>query len=171
MSAHYWRNSGKPQKTQFISLQNSYHGETLGALSVTDVALFKDAMVRCLKQNATVLSPDWRGCGGGGECARLRFALRRATGIAFCNSTTPVLLLSLWSRWCRGLRAWQMFHPRYLQRAKELCDQYEVLLVADEIAVGMGRTGTMFAVNRQTSSPISCFCQKELLWLPCLCRW
>ena len=41
MSAHYWRNRGQPDKTQFISLQNSYHGETLGALSVTDVALFR----------------------------------------------------------------------------------------------------------------------------------
>ena len=58
MSAHYWRNSGNPEKTQFISLQNSYHGETLGALSVTDVALFRDAYGALIKQNATVPSPD-----------------------------------------------------------------------------------------------------------------
>src|SRR5271169_3427189 len=60
MSAHYWRNTGQPGKTQFISLENSYHGETLGALSVTDVALFKDAYGALVQQNATVPSPDWR---------------------------------------------------------------------------------------------------------------
>jgi adenosylmethionine---8-amino-7-oxononanoate aminotransferase len=60
MSAHYWRNTGQANKTQFISLQNSYHGETIGALSVTDVALFKDAYAPLVKQNATVINPDSR---------------------------------------------------------------------------------------------------------------
>ena len=49
MSFHYWRNIGKPEKTQFLSLQNSYHGETIGALSVTDVAIFKDTYAPLLK--------------------------------------------------------------------------------------------------------------------------
>src|SRR3989338_2011597 len=65
MSAHYWRNSGMPGKTQFVSLENSYHGETLGALSVTDVALFRDAYGALVRQQATVPSPDWRKAGDG----------------------------------------------------------------------------------------------------------
>src|SRR5690606_33584342 len=60
MSFHYWRNSGKPHKTEFISLAGSYHGETLGALSVTDVALFKDTYAPLLRHSAQVPSPDWR---------------------------------------------------------------------------------------------------------------
>ncbi len=76
MSAHYWRNIGNSHKTQFISLQNSYHGETLGALSVTDVALFKDAYGALVNKNATVPSPDWR-MAAAGETPR-DFALRCA---------------------------------------------------------------------------------------------
>ncbi|MDO8464395.1 MAG: aminotransferase class III-fold pyridoxal phosphate-dependent enzyme, partial [Gallionella sp.] len=57
MSAHYWRNTGKTNKTQFISLENSYHGETLGALSVTDVALFRDAYGALIRQQDAVPSP------------------------------------------------------------------------------------------------------------------
>ncbi len=60
MSFHYWRNSGQPQKTGFVSLKNSYHGETLGALSVTDVALFKDTYAPLLRMSAQVPSPDAR---------------------------------------------------------------------------------------------------------------
>ena len=60
MSFHYWRNTGKPNKTKFVSLQNSYHGETLGALGVTDVAIFKDTYAPLLMQSAQMPSPDFR---------------------------------------------------------------------------------------------------------------
>ncbi|HWI13430.1 MAG TPA: aminotransferase class III-fold pyridoxal phosphate-dependent enzyme, partial [Burkholderiales bacterium] len=60
MSYHYWRNTGRPLKTQFVSLENSYHGETLGALSVTDVALFKDTYAPLLRASAQVPTPDAR---------------------------------------------------------------------------------------------------------------
>ena len=81
MSFHYWRNlqsetQGKPNKTKFISLQNSYHGETLGALSVTDVAIFKDTYAPLLMQSAQMPSPDFR-LAEAGEDAEA-FALRCA---------------------------------------------------------------------------------------------
>src|SRR5450756_3071004 len=79
MSAHYWRNSGKPDKMQFISLENSYHGETLGALSVTDVALFRAAYGALVRQQATVPSPDWRKAAAG-ESAEA-YALRCADAL------------------------------------------------------------------------------------------
>ena len=60
MSFHYWRNIGKPEKTQFLSLQNSYHGETIGALSVTDVAIFKDTYAPLLKSSVQMPTPDGR---------------------------------------------------------------------------------------------------------------
>src|SRR3989440_2551170 len=65
MSFHYWRNAGRPQKCRYVALAGGYHGETLGALSVTDVPLFRDAYAPLLRQGATVPSPDWRNAEAG----------------------------------------------------------------------------------------------------------
>jgi len=152
MSAHYWRNLGKPQKTGFISLQNSYHGETLGALSVTDVALFRDAYGALLKQNTTVVSPDWRNAAEGENAAdyALRCAGKLEAHLRQHHDSTAAFIVEPLVQGAAGMA---MYHPAYLQRARELCDQYEVHLIADEIAVGMGRTGTMFACEQACIRP------------------
>ena len=152
MSAHYWRNSGKLHKTQFISLQNSYHGETLGALSVTDVALFRDAYGALLKQNATMTSPDWRNAEAG-ESAE-NFALRCAAKLeAHLQQHHDSIAAFIVEPLVQGAAGMAMHHPAYLQRARELCGRYRVHLIADEIAVGMGRTGTMFACEQAGIRP------------------
>ena len=152
MSAHYWRNSNKPGKTQFISLQNSYHGETLGALSVTDVALFKDAYGALLKQNATVPSPDWRAAEEGESACD--YALRCAEQLELhLQQHHESIAAFIVEPLVQGAAGMAMYHPAYLQRARALCDQYEVHLIADEIAVGMGRTGTMFACEQASIAP------------------
>ncbi|NOT97976.1 MAG: adenosylmethionine--8-amino-7-oxononanoate transaminase [Sideroxydans sp.] len=152
MSAHFWLNSGKLQKSQFISLQNSYHGETLGALSVTDVALFRDAYGSLIKQNATVPCPDWRDAAMGEDAEA--YATRCAESLeihlrAHHESIAAFIVEPL----VQGAAGMAMYHPTYLKRARELCSQYEVHLIADEIAVGMGRTGTMFACEQANISP------------------
>ncbi len=152
MSAHYWRNFGKPEKTQFISLKNSYHGETLGALSVTDVALFKDAYAALVKQNATVINPDSRHAAIG-ETAH-DYALRCASQLeAHLQQHHHQLAAFIIEPLVQGAAGMAMYHPIYLNRARELCKQYEVHLIADEIAVGMGRTGTMFACEQGGITP------------------
>ena len=152
MSAHYWRNVGKPEKTQFISLQNSYHGETLGALSVTDVALFKDAYGPLLKQNATVLNPDSRNAAIG-ESAH-DYALRCAAQLeSHLQQHHHQLAAFIIEPLVQGAAGMAMYHPVYLSRACELCEEYGVHLIADEIAVGMGRTGTMFACEQGEITP------------------
>lgn len=152
MSSHYWRNSGKPGKTHFISLQNSYHGETLGALSVTDVALFKDAYGALLQQNATVPSPDWRAAEVGESS--LDFALRCAAQLELhLQRHHDEIAAFIVEPLVQGASGMSMYHPVYLQRARELCDQYGLHLIADEIAVGMGRTGTMFACEQAGITP------------------
>jgi len=152
MSAHYWRNRGQPEKTQFISLQNSYHGETLGALSVTDVALFRDAYGALIKQNATVPSPDWRKAEAG-ESAKA-FALRCADALeAHLQQHHTRLAAFIVEPLIQGAAGMAMYHPVYLSRARELCSKYGVHLIADEIAVGMGRSGTMFACEQAGISP------------------
>jgi len=147
MSAHYWRNSGKPDKTQFISLENSYHGETLGALSVTDVALFRTAYGALVRQQATVPSPDWRKAQAG-ESAE-SYALRCADALEqYLQQHHAQLAAFIIEPLVQGAAGMAMYHPVYLQRARQLCTQYGVHLIADEIAVGMGRTGTMFACEQ-----------------------
>ena len=152
MSAHYWRNSGKPEKSQFISLQHSYHGETLGALSVTDVALFKDAYGALLKQNATVVNPDSRNAAPG-ESAH-DYALRCADQLEIhLQKHHHQLSAFIIEPLVQGAAGMAMYHPVYLSRACELCEHYEVHLIADEIAVGMGRTGTLFACEQGEITP------------------
>jgi adenosylmethionine-8-amino-7-oxononanoate aminotransferase len=152
MSFHYWRNRGRPQKTGFVSLANSYHGETVGALSVTDVALFKDTYAPLLRQSAQVPSPDWR-LAEAGESAE-DYALRAAEALerhlAAHHAETAALIVEPLVQGAAGMA---MYHPAYLKRARELCSQYEVHLIADEIAVGFGRTGTMFACEQAGIRP------------------
>jgi adenosylmethionine---8-amino-7-oxononanoate aminotransferase len=147
MSFHYWRNTGKPKKTQFISLQNSYHGETLGALGVTDVAIFKDTYAPLLTQSAQMPSPDAR-FSEAGESAEA-FALRCADSlehyVAQHHEHLAAFIIEPLVQCAAGMG---VYHPVYLRRAREICTKYAVHLIADEIAVGFGRTGTMFACEQ-----------------------
>lgn len=151
MSFHYWRNSGKLHKTKFISLQNSYHGETLGALGVTDVAIFKDTYAPLLMQSAQMPSPDFR-LSEAGESAEA-FALRCADALTFYvsehHAELAAFIIEPLIQCAAGMG---MYHPTYLRRAREICSQYDVHLIADEIAVGFGRTGTMFACEQANLS-------------------
>ena len=150
MSAHYWRNRGKPDKAQFISLENSYHGETLGALSVTDVPLFRNAYEALIRQQATISSPDWRNAGPGESPEA--YALRCASILEqHLQQYHQQLAAFIIEPLVQGAAGMAMYHPAYLQRARQLCDEYGVHLIADEIAVGMGRTGTMFACEQANS--------------------
>lgn len=147
MSFHYWRNTGNPSKSKFISLQNSYHGETLGALGVTDVAIFKDTYAPLLMQSAQMPSPDFR-LAEVGESAE-QFALRCAnaleTYVAAHHAELAAFIIEPLVQCAAGMG---MYHPLYLQRAREICTQYQIHLIADEIAVGFGRTGTLFACEQ-----------------------
>lgn len=149
MSFHYWRNVGQPNKTRFISLQNSYHGETLGSLGVTDVAIFKDTYAPLLIQSAQMPSPDFR-LAATGETAQ-SFALRCADAleqyIATHHAELAAFIIEPLVQCAGGMG---MYHPVYLQRVREICNKYDVHLIADEIAVGFGRTGTMFACEQAT---------------------
>lgn len=152
MSFHYWCNIGKPDKSGFVSLQNGYHGETVGALSVTDVALFRDVYAPLLRRTRQLPTPDFRGAEAG-ESAEA-YALRAAHALEVylaehADSTAAFILEPL----VQGAAGMAMYHPTYLSRAREICDRYHVHLIADEIAVAFGRTGTMFAFEQAGIRP------------------
>ena len=152
MSYHYWRNSGQSAKSGFATLSNSYHGETLGALSVTDIPLYRDTYAPLLRASTQVPSPDWR-LAEPGE-TREEYARRCAQGLEehferHAAETAAFIVEPLVQ--CAGGMA--MHDPQYLRRARELCDRFEVHLIADEIAVGFGRTGTLFACEQAGIAP------------------
>jgi len=144
MSAHYWRNLGRPAKSRFAGLAGGYHGETVGALAVTDIPLFREAYAPLVRLAETVPSPDARGAQGGESPADV--ARRAAEGLRQWleqhHETTAALIVEPLVQCAAGMA---MHDPEYLRLARALCDRYEVHLVVDEIAVGFGRTGSMFA--------------------------
>lgn len=152
MSFHYWRNCGRPGKTGFVSLENGYHGETIGALSVTDIALFKDTYGPLLRHSTQVPTPDWRNAEPGeaprDHAVRCAAALRRHFELH--HRETAALILEPMVQCAAGMA---MYHAEYLRQARALCDEFAVHLIADEIAVGFGRTGAMFACEHADIRP------------------
>ncbi|MBW4052729.1 MAG: adenosylmethionine--8-amino-7-oxononanoate transaminase, partial [Proteobacteria bacterium] len=152
MSFHYWRNVGKSAKRRFITLSNSYHGETLGALAVGNVELYKDIYKPLLMDVITVPSPDCFEREPGeswAEHSRRKFAHMEAALARHADETAAVILEPLVQ--CAG--SMRMYDPVYLALLRQACDRHGVHLIADEIAVGFGRTGTMFACEQAGIRP------------------
>ena len=144
MSAHYWRNTGRPEKNRFIGLAGGYHGETVGALAVTDIPLFRQAYAPLVRLAATVASPDARGAlpGETAQDVAQRAVADLRAWLEQHHAETAALILEPLVQCAAGMA---LHDAHYLRQARALCDQYDVHLIADEIAVGFGRTGTMFA--------------------------
>jgi len=152
MSFHYWLNSGRPQKNKFITLENSYHGETLGALAVGNVALYKETYSPLLMDVITVPGPDcyYREPGESyAEYSSRRFALMAEVLEQHANEVCAVIIEPLVQ--CAGNM--RMYDAVYLKLLRAACDQHNVHLIADEVAVGFGRTGTLFACEQAAISP------------------
>jgi len=151
MSFHYWHNRGQKAKTRFVTLSNSYHGETLGALAVGDVALYKETYKPLLMQAITVPSPDCflRDPDTWAEHCATMFEHMQKTLEQHADEICAVLVEPLVQ--CAGNM--RMYDPMYLQLLREACDEFDVHLIADEIAVGFGRSGTLFACEQAGISP------------------
>ena len=144
MSAHHWRNAGRPRKQRFVGVAGGYHGETMGALGVTDIPLFRDAYAPLVRLAATVPSPDARGARAGEPAAEVarRAADALDAWLAEHHDETAALIVEPMIQCAAGMA---MHDAHYLRRARAACDRHGVHLVMDEIATGFGRTGAMFA--------------------------
>src|SRR5579862_9096582 len=152
MSFHYWRNLGRTGKQRFVTLSNSYHGETLGALAVGNVELYKEIYRPLLMDVITVPSPDCFEREPGedwAEHSRRKFAHMEAVLAQHAGEIAGVIIEPL-VQCAAGVR---MYDPIYLRLLREACDRYQVHLIADEIAVGFGRTGTLFACEQAGIRP------------------
>jgi adenosylmethionine-8-amino-7-oxononanoate aminotransferase len=146
MSFHYWRNRGFADKRSFLCLEGSYHGETVGALAVTDVAIFRDVYAPLLAPGARVPAPI-RDPDAAAEALDAHLA-RHA-------QTTAALIVEPLVQGASGMR---MYDARYLARAREITARHGVHLIADEIMTGFGRTGTMFAWEQAACAPPDFMC-------------
>jgi len=171
MAFHYWKNRGRPEKTGFASVAGGYHGETIGALGVTDVALFRDTYTPLLRAGGTVPSPDARGAQAGESPRDVAERAARAleAHLDRHHATTAALIVEPRVQGATGMA---MHDAHYLARARALCTQYDVLLIADEIMTGFGRTGTMFAWEQANAAAPDFVCLSKGLtggYLPLSC--
>ena len=153
MAFHWFRNRGdEPRRTRFVALTNSYHGETVGALSVGDIPLYRRVYAPLLLDVLFAPSPD--AFGATDEAAEIARAEDAADALARLLDEHPgevcALVLEPRVQCAGGMR---MHHPVYLRRVRDLCDAHGVFLIADEIAVGFGRTGTLFACEQAGIQP------------------
>ncbi len=144
MSYHYHLNRGK-KKALFLSLTNSYHGETLGALAVGDVSLYKETYEPLLIANQQVPVPRDQSIEAAGEALKiLEETLEEKADEIAALILEPLI---------QGAGGMHMYHPEYLTGARRLTEAYGVHLIADEIMTGFGRTGKMFACEHADISP------------------
>ncbi|HIE35375.1 MAG TPA: adenosylmethionine--8-amino-7-oxononanoate transaminase [Campylobacterales bacterium] len=144
MSFHYHKNSGKI-KPFFVSLKNSYHGETIGALSVGDVELYKDTYKEILIK--TIQSDVPKDMSE--EAAKEAAESLEKIFIEYHEKISAFIVEPLIQ--CAGYM--HMYHPLFLRLSYNLCKKYGIHFIADEIAVGFGRTGVMFACEKANIAP------------------
>ena len=152
MSFHSFANRGLDGRHRFIALGNGYHGETLGALSMADIPLYRQVYAPLLLEPLLAPAPDHENRQAGEsalDCAlRCAGELRRL--VERHRHELCALILEPLVQCAGGMR---MYHPRYLAEARRICDEFGIHLIADEIAVGFGRTGSFFACEQAGIRP------------------
>lgn len=138
----FWQQQGHPEKRVFVSLDGAYHGDTIGAVSVGGIATFHDRFAPLLFERLAAPTPSRVG-----EDASLRAldALLQEHGARVAALVIEPLV--------QGAAGMCMHSPAYLKAVAERCRAHDVLLIADEVFVGFGRTGTLFACEQAGVEP------------------
>jgi adenosylmethionine-8-amino-7-oxononanoate aminotransferase len=154
MAFQYWIHRQKPEKKRFISFKNAYHGDTIGAVSVGGIDLFHEVFRPLLFPTIQAPSPYCYRCElsssrSSASCRRECLLKLEELLELHGHETAAVVIEPL----VQGAGGMIVQPPGYLRRVRELCDRHDVLLIADEVAVGFGRTGTMFACEQEGVTP------------------
>ena len=152
MSFQYHYQTGNPQKKRFMALSDAYHGETLAALAMGGVDLYSELYKPILMDVIRIPAPDCFRCPWGkcrDNCACECFIKAEEQFEKYGNETAAIIIEPL----LQGSAGMKIYPPLYLKKLRELCDKYNVHLIADEIATGYGRTGKMFACDHAGISP------------------
>jgi len=139
LAIQYWYNRGQPQRQHFLTLRRGYHGDTFAAMAVCDPVngmhhLFRHSLVSQYFADAPQVGFDqpWQE----EDIASFARLLDQYQGEIAAAIFEPIV---------QGAGGMRFYHPEYLRRVRQLCDQYDILLILDEIATGFGRTGKLFA--------------------------
>ncbi len=152
VSFQYHQQSGNPQKTKFLALTDAYHGETIGALSTGDCDLYTKLYKPILMDIVRVKGPDCYRCPYSktrDNCNCECFEHAEKTFARYGQEASAMLVEPL----LQGSAGMKIYPPLYLKKLREICNKYNVHLIADEIATGFGRTGKMFAFDHAKVSP------------------
>lgn len=152
MSFQYWQQTGSPTKTRFLSISEAYHGETLGALSVGGCDLYRGIYRPILLDGFRAPGPDCYRCPFGKQrdnCAAECFGALEQIARQHQNEIAAVIIEPL----VQAAAGMRIFPPHYLKKLRQLCDQLGIHYIADEIAVGFGRTGKLFANEHAEIGP------------------
>ena len=143
---------GNPNRTKFISIVNAYHGDTIGSVSIGGIDLFHSTYRQLLFETLKAESPYCYRCvygksypSCGFECLNQMEDLIKANHKELAGLVIEPLV--------QGAAGILVHPPGYLKRVRELCTRYDIIMVADEVAVGFGKTGTMFACEQEDVIP------------------
>ena len=152
MAFQYWQQSGHPEKTKFISFRNAYHGDTIGSVSVGGIDLFHAIYQPLLFPTLQANSAYCYRCSLGltNESCRLACLNQLEELLEEYHARIAALIVDPLVQAAAGML---MSPPGYLRRIRDMCTAYDVLMIADEVAVGFGRTGRMFACEHEDVSP------------------
>ena len=147
MALQYWQSQGKPEKNRLLALRNGYHGDTFGAMATCDPVtgmhhLFASQLTQHLFAPAP--TPNFDQPCGDEDIAELRQMILQHRDQLAAVILEPIV---------QGAGGMRFYSPEYLQRVRQLCDENDLLLIADEIATGFGRSGKMFACEHAGISP------------------
>lgn len=143
MAFQYWRQRGQEQRTRYVALENGYHGDTIGAVSVGGIPLFH-GMFRKLLFTADFAPCPALAHDADEAAAGLEAILQRHEGQIAAVVLEPMV---------QAAGGMLVSPPGYLRRVRALCDRYDTLFIADEVATGFGRTGRLFACEHEAVSP------------------
>ena len=152
MAFQYCQQTGRTGKTRFMCLSEGYHGETIGALSVGSMDLFAEIYKPMMMDNIHIEAPDCYRCPYGetrGTCSCACFEHAERAFAAHGHETAAMIVEPL----LQGSAGMRIYPEEYLRKLRALCDAHDVLLIADEIATGFGRTGRLFACERAGITP------------------
>ena len=152
MTFQYHIQTGHPERQKFMCLSEGYHGETIGALSVGSMDLYAKMYKPMMMENIHVEAPDCYRCpyGKNRECCQCECFVQAEKAFAEHAHETAAIIVEPLLQGSAGMR---VYPALYLKKLRELCDKTGVLLIADEIATGFGRTGRMFACDHAEISP------------------
>jgi adenosylmethionine-8-amino-7-oxononanoate aminotransferase len=152
MAFQYWQHRGKPERTKFVSLENGYHGDTLGAVSVGGIDIFHATFKPLLFE--TYKAPSY-------YCYRCPLGKTYPSCEVACAGEVEKILSEhhkeiaavILEPYVQAAGGMIVSPPGYLEQVRGYCDKYDVLMILDEVATGFGRTGKMFACEHEAVTP------------------